>query len=116
MPLIKSKIDDQIPFAHASGDDAEVEAGSAAGDTDGVACPNVSGKALLELGDAGAEAEVGGLKDSGPSISAAVMSGEDMGRWKMENGSFETLPSGHQSPKHSANLLVANSELLVLVG
>jgi len=50
-----------------------VEAGGAAGDADGVPCPdpstrlraNVGGEALLELGNAGTDAKVGGLEHPG---------------------------------------------------
>ena len=54
--------DDQVAFAHAGGDDAQMKPCRAARDADGVVGSNVGGEALLELVNAGAEAEIPGLE------------------------------------------------------
>jgi hypothetical protein len=91
--------DDQVTFTHAwfdklttkGRDDAEVEAGGAAGDADGVARPHVRGEALLELVNARADAEVGGLEhlphclDLGSGDIGARHGKMKGGRWRMDH-------------------------------
>ena len=72
---------DQIPFTDASGNDAEVQSRRAAGDSDGMACPDVGSEALLELVNARAEAD-----DGRPTLRDGWIIADILGHIPSNNG------------------------------
>jgi hypothetical protein len=69
--------EDEIAFADAGGDDAEVKAGRAAGDADGERGPDIRGEAPLEFREARPEAEMRGAKHPAHRLH---LSRSDVGR------------------------------------